>query len=376
MPALGIDFGTSTSVVAVCHVGRDVEAIPNADGDEVIPSVVAFTPAGKVVVGKTARSRRLIDPPNAIYSVKRILGRGWHAQELRRFKEQYPFELEEGRDGVPHFVTRLGKLTAVEVVSYIMAHLREYPGVGRKEFENTVISVPASATPEQRKATLEAAERAGYFSATAIAEPHAAALPYMGDGPPNQTVAVYDLGGGTFDVAILFWNGHELKTVASGGDPYLGGDDIDQRCTGRVADRILEQFRWDVRTNTKRLQTLNLLCEQAKIRLSVAEETAIGLGSVDEVLAGKMMTLTRAEVEELCADLLQRTFVLCDRVLSNSGIKARDVDVVVVAGGGAYMPAVRSGVEAYFGQKPRADLHPDRVVALGAALHAEQLAAR
>jgi len=373
MTTLGIDFGTSTSVVAVCHMGSDVEAVPDGQGDEVIPSAVAFTPAGKIQVGKPARARRLIDPVNALFSMKRILGRDWRSEDLRRFKREYPFELEQGADGVPRFVTRSGKLTPTEVVGYLMAHLREYPGIARQKLRRVVISVPASAGQKQKDGTIRAAERAGFRDVSVIEEPHAAALPYLGESPGGKNVVVYDLGGGTFDIAAMVWDGTRLHTRASGGDAYLGGDDIDRCCTNRVADQILSEHHWDVRTSTQSEQTLGFLCEQAKIRLSLADETAISLAPVDQVLTDKLVTVTRAIVESLTIDLLQRTFVHCDDVLGQAGLRPADVDIVIMAGGTSYMPVVRAGVESYFGKRPRVDLPADRVVAMGAALHAERL---
>ncbi len=369
MLGLGIDFGTSTTLCALGRTGRKPELAKSQDGDEVIPSVVAFTPQS-VQAGKGARARRLIDPPNAIYSMKRILGKRWDAAETNKFREQYPFQLEQGSDGLPRFVTRAGKLSPVEVTGYLFAHLREFPALQGQRFERVAITVPAKAGREQREATTAAAARAGFSEVDLVEEPRAAALAYGTSLSSPETVAVYDLGGGTFDVAVLRFSGKDYEVLGMGGDAYLGGDDIDQRLAAWVSGQILERFRWDVRTSVKSQQMLLFVCEQAKVRLSIADETTIALSPVDQVLADKTITVRRADLDQLYMDLLQRTFVICDRVLADARLRAKEVGRVVMAGGSSYMPRVREGVAAYFGKPPLTDLPPDRIVAMGAAVHA------
>jgi len=371
MDRLGIDFGTTTTVASLCTGGVPV-VLADDKGNEVMPSVVAFNPNGRVDVGAPAKARRRIDIKNTIYSMKRIVGRKWPTSEVKEFRQRYPFDLEEGRDGEPLFVTRAGKLSARDVAAQLISRFKDFPRLVSTEVSGVVISVPTSFDQPQRQATIAAAERAGFTGAATIEEQHAAALAHLGVDAPKQTVAVYDLGGGTFDLAILEWSGSDARVLAFGGDAYLGGDDIDTRLFEWAAQRILEEHRWDVRTDTASTQSLILACERAKIRLSDAEQTPIPLGQIDTVLKGAEIVVERSELESLFTDLVRRTFIVCDETMRRSGIGARDVDTLVLVGGGAYIPAIRAGVTAYFGKEPRTDLPPDRIVAMGASLQAEQ----
>jgi molecular chaperone DnaK len=236
--------------------------------------------------------------------------------------------------------------------------------------EKAAITVPSAFRPEQRAAIEIAAVRAGLSRVQLIDEPHAAAVPYSGRLASGQLAFVYDLGGGTFDAAVLRATSGGFELLAAGGDAYLGGDDIDLRCAEWAAQRILAMHSWDVRSNEKSFESLLFACERAKVRLSDTEETLLPLAQVDEALEGKDLRIDRAQLEKLYLDLMQRTFVHCDDVVGRAGISPRDVSAVILAGGGTYIPAIRAGVEHYFGCEPMAEIAPDRVVAIGAAQYA------
>lgn len=372
MVALGIDFGTSTTVTAT-HRGGRTEVTRSAAGDDVIPSAIAFLPDGRVLIGKDARKRSLIDASNALHSVKRILGRRWESAEVRKFAADYPFELERGEDDLPLFVTRAGKLTAVDVTAKLLQSIREFPIFLQASVDAATVTVPASASEAQRKATVLATTEAGLPRVDVIEEPCAAALAYLHRNRREQTVIVYDLGGGTFDVAALRWTGSDFELLGVGGDSYLGGDDVDFSCANWAADCILAEHRWDVRTRAQSFQNLIWGCEQAKIAVSREAEAQVDLKPIDEVLAGRSVTFGRKQVEQLCTDLVRRSFILCDEVLSDARLTVSKVNAVVMAGGSTYMPIIRQTLEQYFGKAPtaRIGLSPDKIVAVGAALHAE-----
>jgi molecular chaperone DnaK len=284
--------------------------------------------------------------------------------ELADFRRAYPFELECGSDNLPRFVTRVGALTAVEVAAHILSVVHDMLPPGS---DQVCLAVPASFDDSQRAAMVDATERAGFHDVRLLDQPHAAALAYRQYIAGVRTVAVYDLGGGTFDVAVLSVDGDRGQVRAAGGDAYLGGDDIDNALAAWAAERILEEFRWDVKTGSSSYRALVFACERAKTRLSAMAETSIPLGQVDPVLQGRDLLIERARVERLCRNLVQRTFLVCDEVLSRAGIAGSSIDAVILAGGGCYMPMVYDGVRHYFGQEPLASLPPDHLVAMGAA---------
>jgi molecular chaperone DnaK len=372
MYSLGIDLGTSTTVAAAQGGGK-VTLLADAAGEGIVPSVVAFMPGGRVVVGRTARARAIIDPTNTLYSVKRIIGRRWFSPEVTEFRRRYPFELEAGPDGTPLFVTRAGKLSPTEVVRHMLQSVSQRPLVAQEKFKHVTVSVPASFGPEQREAMATAVRQAGFGEVLVIDEPWAAAAPYMSGLGREQVAAVYDLGGGTFDFAVVKLSRGSCTVLALGGDSYLGGNDIDFRLANWVADEVLTHHRWDVRTSPASFHSLVMACERAKIRLSELDSTSLPLGQVDQVLEGKDIRITRAQLETLCIDLVRRTFVVCDEVMAQAGVQSTQVQTVVMAGGGAYMPSIRQGVERYFGQPVRMDVAPDQVVGIGAAMAATDL---
>jgi len=369
LTVVGIDFGTSTTVTALFARGEP-KLIADHEGTEVVPSVVAFMPTGKVHFGRGAKARRLIDPHNSIYSFKRIIGRQAHSSEVRAFRERYPFEFIEGDDQIPRFVTRAGELTAVDVAAQLFGHVMSFEALAADMPAKTCVSVPPTFGEPQREAVREAARRAGFGKVSTIDEPVSAALAYLHDQTQPQTVLVYDLGGGTFDIAILKWAKGVAEILAIGGDPFLGGDDVDVECANWVVEQVLQDHRWDIRSSASSYQVLLFAVEQAKIRLSQVEETMVNLARVDEVLAGKTIKLVRSQLETLCAALVRRTFILCDQALADAGLLASNIDTVLLAGGSCYMPAVQQGLGRYFGKTPLLSLPPDRIVSMGAAIRA------
>ncbi|MEZ4271275.1 MAG: Hsp70 family protein [Myxococcota bacterium] len=371
MVALGIDFGTSTTVAALCSAGN-VTFLSTTDEEEVVPSFVAFLPNGSVEVGSKARSRRMIDADNTVQAFKRIIGKPWFSKEVRDYRQHYGCRFEQGPENMPQFITRVGKLTAVEITGYLLNHLRESPSLTDVTLNAVTLSVPVSFTQEQQQAIRNAAARAGWHDVSLIDEPCAAAIAHTQNVTGDETVFVYDLGGGTFDTAILACRHGAYEVLAVGGDASLGGDDIDMRCSRWAAKQILENYRWDVQTSKTNFQQLIYKCEHAKILLSMTDHQDLDLASIDPVLSGTHLRLERSRVEKLCEDLLQRTFLLCDDTLRRANMTTRNIDRVVLSGGGCYMPVVRQGIEQYFEQAPHVPNQPDRLVAIGAALHAQQ----
>lgn len=366
---LGIDFGTSTTVAAACD-DAGVEVVRNAAGQEITASYVALMPDASVTFGRAARARRVIDARNTLFAFKRILGRPWGSPEVRNFGEQYPFELECGSNNTPRFVTRAGKLTPVDVTGSLLTYLRESPMLMNQALGNVAMTVPVSFRPEQRSALMTAGLTAGFKDIKLLEEPCAAALACLPNNSAEQLVVVYDLGGGTFDVTIFKWSPKGYEVLAVGGDSFLGGDDITNSCAKWLSAQVLERFHWNIRSSENSYQRLVLLCEAAKIALSFATAQEFDLAYVDEVLKGKTLTITREHLESISLALVQRSFVICDEVLRSAGIAPNQANAVVLAGGGCYMPFVRSSVQLYFDQMAKVDLAPDRVVAAGAALYA------
>ncbi|OGQ79091.1 MAG: hypothetical protein A2289_02985 [Deltaproteobacteria bacterium RIFOXYA12_FULL_58_15] len=367
MSSLGIDFGTCTSVFAYAEPMR-LQVLQDDEGEDIIPSVVAFTPHGKTQIGKSARGRMLIDPANTLHSVKRILGKSWPSPDVAAFRRQYPFELERDKDGYPRFVTRAGKLTAVQVSEFFLAHARAFSSITSKAIGQIVIAIPESADARQRDATLSAATQAGFLDAEVISEPAAATLAYLWQESASRMLLVYDFGGGTFDAAVVRWDKGCPRIQSTAGDSYLGGDDLDHKLTDWACSEILSQFRWDVTTNTKSRQVLRFICEQAKVRLSITDETSINLSPVDEVLRDKTLSIKRELLNELVKPLIDRTLAICDNATNLVGVLPKDLDGILMVGGMTFLPIVRHRVREHFGSQLLTTLPANRVVAMGAAV--------
>jgi molecular chaperone DnaK len=365
MQVLGIDLGTTNSVAAI---ENHVFAV-SEEGRTILPSVVAFLPNGHTLVGETARRRRVIDGENTIYSSKRIIGRAWNDLLFTTFRESYPFTLVEDEDGRPLFETRSGRFSATQIASMVLSKVLEGVRSIPSEYEVNV-TVPASFGSGQRVATTEAAELAGLRHVHLIAEPLATTYAYLSLPRSYGRVMVYDLGGGTFDCAVIDCAGDRPKMIAHSSDLLLGGDDIDQRLADWVARYILEKYNWDV-TNYAEIQCCLLArCEEAKIELSTHEETVIEISQLDpeSPAAGDGVTVTRSLLEELSDDLVHRSFITCDAVLSSSKTRAEEIDSVFLAGGTTLLPFIQEGVRGYFGRPGMLEFDPTEVVARGACL--------
>jgi molecular chaperone DnaK len=365
MRTVGIDLGTTNTVVA--SDGNILNQGVGADAQTVLPSVVAFPPSGALLVGANAKRRRAIDPKNTVFSAKRLMGQRWHSYVTATFREHYPFDLVE-RDGAPQFRTRSGAFSPPDIGAKVIAKALSGFDIASA---HAVITVPAAFDEEGQKATRRAGELAGLKSLELVPEPVATAMAYITtQASRSRRVAVYDLGGGTFDLAVVDCSGPEARVIAHGGDAYLGGDDIDMAIANWTAEAVLRQFGWEMRHDPIVLDRLLVQCERAKARLGHAQETRIELSQVDPAapLAAEGVLLTRAAFDSLSRDLVSRTFMACDEVLKAAGVNARDIDAVFLSGGSTLLPSVRDGVARYFGKLPRCDYDPMEVVAVGASL--------
>jgi molecular chaperone DnaK len=366
MRVLGIDLGTTNTAASI-----ENRALPLTDsGSEVLPSVVAFLPNGRTQIGPVASRRRLIDTQNTIFSSKRIIGRRWQDTRVREFWERYPFQLVEVPPGIPAFITRAGDHTATDIAKILLSTVVQRIGYAATELTGSVVTVPAGFSTLQRKATLDAARQAGLKKVRLVDEPTAAVHAYMAAPGSVPLAAVYDLGGGTFDFSVIDCRGRAPRLLAFASDLLLGGDDIDLEIANWAAMEVLERYGWDLTNYSEVRARLVSECEQAKVRLSSKQATIIDLSRVDPdcPAASQGLMLEREEMDRLCDELVRRTFVTCDHVLANAGIRFSDLDAVLLAGGSTLLPMIQKGVEAYFGKPGRLDFEPTQVVALGASL--------
>jgi molecular chaperone DnaK len=372
---IGIDLGTTNSVVAVME-GGEPTVIPSSEGNRTVPSVVGFSKTGERVVGQLAKRQAVTNPTNTVYSIKRFMGRRWDDPEVQRSKEFVPYTVEkDGKsDGIK--VVADGKsYTPPEISAMVLQKLKADAEayLGEKVTE-AVITVPAYFDDTQRQATKDAGRIAGLDVKRIINEPTASALAYGLDKKADEKVAVYDLGGGTFDISILELGEGVFEVKATNGDTHLGGDDFDQR----VIDWLLAEFKKDqgidLAKDQQALQRLKEAAEKAKIELSSTSSTEINLPYVTADASGPkhlVMTLTRAKLEELVRDLIEKTKAPVMAALKDAGLKAGDIDEVILVGGMTRMPAVVEAVKAMFGGKePHKGVNPDEVVAIGAAIQA------
>jgi molecular chaperone DnaK len=373
VPAVGIDLGTTNTVVAAVRNGV-AATILDPHGNRLIPSVVSFDPSGSTLVGQGALERRLSDAANTVYSVKRLLGRPWDSPEVQQARSKLPFELSEGAQGSTLVVGRGEKYSLPEISAFILRQARAVAEAALGEpVERAVITVPANFNDLQRAATKTAGRLAGLEVLRILNEPTAAALAY---GPPSHTqerIAVYDLGGGTFDVTVLDLAGNVFEVVATAGDMALGGDDIDLIVAERMADDLLKQHRFDVRA-TPTFGRLRLFAESVKRELSLRDEYTL---VVEDIVPGDRgasaawrFRMTRAELESASLALIERTFKVCQEALDAAGVLPSGLDRIILVGGATRMPMVARKTEQFFGRPPTVRINPDEVVALGAAIQA------
>src|SRR6201985_965446 len=369
--AVGIDLGTTNSVIAATEAGRP-SVIPNAEGSRTTPSVVAFTPQGDRLVGQLARRQAILNPKGTIYSAKRFIGRRY--DEVTSELNAVSFDVVPGPDGAVRFKIQ-GRLYAPEEISaLVLRKLAEDASkfLGERVTE-AVIPVQAYFTGAQRQATRDARRIAGLEVLRIINEPTAAALAYGLDRKKNETVLVYDLGGGTFDVSILDIGDGVFEVKSTNGDTFLGGEDFDMRLVNYLADEFQKEQGINLRNDKLALQRLKEAAEKAKIELSSTTQTEINLPFITADQTGPKhltMKLTRAKFEALVDDLVQKTVEPCRKALKDAGVPAGEIGEVVLVGGMSRMPKVQEVVKQLFGKEPHKGVNPDEVVAIGAAIQA------
>jgi molecular chaperone DnaK len=367
---IGIDLGTTNSVVAVME-GGEPKVIPNEEGGRTTPSVVAFTKTGERLVGQVAKRQAITNPENTIYSIKRFMGRRY--DEVTEEMKMVPYKVERDGDHVA-VIAQDKKYTPPEISAMILQKLKKAAEdyLGEKVTE-AVITVPAYFNDAQRQATKDAGRIAGLDVKRIINEPTAASLAYGLEKKKDETIAVYDFGGGTFDISILEVGGGVTEVKATNGDTHLGGDNIDQR----IVDWLIEEFKKDegldlrAKGNEMALQRLRDAAERAKIELSTTMETEINLPFITADATGPkhlVKKLTRAKLESMVEDIIQRSVGPCKQCLRDAGIDASKIDEVVLVGGQTRMPRIQALVRELFGKEPHKGVNPDEVVAVGAAI--------
>ena len=377
-PVLGIDLGTTNSVVAVAGE-QTVDILPGPDGRHLVPSVVSFHPNGDVLVGAGARDRRLLDAQNTIFSVKRLIGRPYQSIEVKRAKERFPFELTSSASGGVLVAARGETYTLSEISAFVLREVRAIAerGLG-VPCSKAVVTVPANFNELQRSATKAAGRVAGLEVLRILNEPTAAALAYGYGRGSRERIAIFDLGGGTFDVTILELAGEVFEVLATAGDTYLGGDDIDSLVAEQMAEAFLAHHRYDPRQDRQAYERLRAAAEWAKCQLSGESEVQL---RIEELAYGEGGTsldltfgLTRQALEAMAMPLLSRAFDVCEEAMRVAGVRPTQLDNVILVGGSTRMPLVHRMVEEYFGRTPLANIDPDVVVAQGAALQGRALA--
>ncbi len=370
---IGIDLGTTNSCVAVMEGGEPV-VIPNAEGARTTPSVVAITKTGERLVGQVAKRQAVTNPENTVFSIKRFMGRKASDPEVQRDLGLVPYKVGSASNG-DATVTMGGKsFTAPEVSAMILQKLKAdaeaYLG---ETVAEAVITVPAYFNDAQRQATKDAGKIAGLEVLRIINEPTAASLAYGLDKKHDELIAVYDLGGGTFDISILELGEGTFQVLSTNGDTHLGGDDFDQRVIDWLIDEFKKAEGIDLRQDRQALQRLKAEAEKAKIELSSAQSTDVNLPFITADASGPKhlnITLTRAKLEQLVGDLLQATLEPVKKALSDAGKSASNIDEIVLVGGQTRMPSVQKLVADFFGKEPHKGVNPDEVVAIGAAIQA------
>ncbi len=372
---IGIDLGTTNSVVAIME-GDKVTVIPNEEGGRTTPSVVGFTGKGERLVGQVAKRQRVTNPENTIYSIKRFMGRRY--EEVGQEIKQVPFKVTQASNGDVR-VEALGKAYAPpEISAMILQKLKkaaeDYLG---EKIEKAVITVPAYFNDSQRKATKDAGKIAGLEVVRIINEPTAAALAYGLDKKKDQTIAVYDFGGGTFDISILEVGEGVVEVKSTNGDTHLGGDDIDQRVQDWIVSEFKKESGIDLSKDKMALQRLKEAAEKAKMELSTTMETEINLPFITADASGPkhlLMKLSRSKLEQLVEDIVQRSAGPCKQALADANLKPENIDEVILVGGQTRMPRIQDLVKNFFGREPHRGVNPDEVVAVGAAVQGAVLA--
>ena len=370
---LGIDLGTTNSVMAYMEGGKPV-VIANAQGNRLTPSVVAVDDKGQLLVGAPAKNQAIINPKNTIYSVKRLIGRSWDDPEVQKDIKILPFEMRKSKNGGVEVKMGDKWYTPQEISAKILAKLKkdaeDFLG---EEIKEAVITVPAYFDDSQRQATKDAGKIAGFEVKRILNEPTAAALAYGLDSKKEETVAVFDLGGGTFDISILDIGDGVFEVLSTNGDTHLGGDDFDMAIIEWLVEEFKNETGIDLNEDKTAMQRLKEAAEKAKIELSTVTETEINIPYItadDKGPKHLKKELTRAQLEKLTADLIDRTIEPMQKALADAKLKKEDIDEIIMVGGMTRMPAVIAKVKEFFGKEPNKSVNPDEVVAIGAAIQA------
>jgi len=370
---IGIDLGTTNSCVALME-GKDPKVITNPEGARTTPSMVAWTSSGERLVGQTAKRQAITNPENTVFAVKRLIGRKYASKEIQQDKKISPFKIAQAANGDAQVEIQGKAYSPAEISAHVLQAMRktaeEY--LGQKVTE-AVITVPAYFNDSQRQATKDAGKIAGLNVLRIINEPTAASLAYGLDKKKDEKIAVFDLGGGTFDISILEIGEGVFEVKSTNGNTHLGGEDFDQRIIDYLADEFRKDQGIDIRNDKMALQRLKEGAEKAKMELSTAMETDVNLPFITADAGGPKhlnIKLTRAKLESLVDDLLAKLVVPCETAIKDAGLKASDIDEVILVGGMTRIPAVQQKVKAIFGKEPHKGVNPDEVVAMGAAIQA------
>ncbi|MDO9349167.1 MAG: molecular chaperone DnaK, partial [Anaerolineales bacterium] len=368
---IGIDLGTTNSVGAVM-MGNEPVVIPSAEGERLVPSVVAVNKNHERLVGRVARNQAIINSENTVFSIKRFMGRKYEDAEVQRTLPRIPYKAMPASNGDVRVILGDKEYSPPEISAMILAKIKAdaeaYLG---EPVTQAVITVPAYFNDAQRNATKDAGKIAGLEVMRIINEPTASSLAYGLDKKKNEIIAVYDLGGGTFDISILDVGEGVFLVRSTSGDTFLGGDDFDQRIIDHLVDEFKKDNGIDLRQDKQSLQRLKEAAEKAKIELSTMMQTEINLPYITADASGPkhlVMTLTRAKIEQLTGDLVERTLGPMRQALTDAGLNPGDVNEVVMVGGMTRMPAVQEAVRHMFAKEPHKGVNPDEVVAVGAAI--------
>ncbi|WP_332059879.1 molecular chaperone DnaK [Bartonella sp. CB74] len=368
---IGIDLGTTNSCVAVMD-GKNAKVIENSEGARTTPSVVAFTDGGERLVGQPAKRQAVTNPEGTVFAVKRLIGRRFDDPMVEKDKALVPYKIVKGDNGDAWVEETGKKYSPSQISAMILQKMKEtaesYLG---EKVEQAVITVPAYFNDAQRQATKDAGKIAGLEVLRIINEPTAAALAYGLDKKDGKTIAVYDLGGGTFDISVLEIGDGVFEVKSTNGDTFLGGEDFDMRLVGYFADEFKKEQGIDLKNDKLALQRLKEAAEKAKIELSSSQQTEVNLPFITADQSGPKhltMKLTRAKFESLVDDLVQRTIEPCKAALKDAGLSAGEIDEVVLVGGMTRMPKIQEVVQSFFGKDPHKGVNPDEVVAMGAAI--------
>ncbi|MCZ6729631.1 MAG: molecular chaperone DnaK, partial [SAR324 cluster bacterium] len=368
---IGIDLGTTNSCVSIME-GGDPKVIENAEGTRTTPSMVAFNSSGERLVGQVAKRQAITNPDNTIYAIKRLIGRVFDSAEVNKAIKNSPFKIVKGSHDQTNVEINNKQYAPAEISAFILQKMKQtaedYLG---EEVTEAVVTVPAYFNDSQRQATKDAGRIAGLDVLRIINEPTAAALAYGLEKKKDEKIAVYDLGGGTFDISILELGDGVFEVKSTNGDTFLGGEDFDNRIINFLADEFKKEQGLDLRNDKMALQRLKEAAEKAKHELSTTNETEVNLPFITADQSGPKhlnVKLNRSKLEQLVEDLVQQTLDPCKKALQDAKLTANDIDEVILVGGMTRMPRIQAVVEEFFKRTPHRGVNPDEVVAIGAAI--------